>query len=116
MHIRLLLVCLFVTLTASAQSLKDYFKKQNRLIKDVEIFKSKDDSFVVAVIGVIEPDWWEILSIIKLKNGKILWQATFDSLPGEQSIRPDETTLNSADTFRCCITERKRNHFQPKKF
>jgi hypothetical protein len=87
MHIILILVSLLITLTTAAQTLKNDFIKKDSLIKDVQVFISKDDPSVVAVIAVTEPDWWETLSVVKLKNDKILWQASFDSLPVEQSIR-----------------------------
>jgi hypothetical protein len=81
------LVSFLTNLTISAQSLKNDFKKKDSLIKEVQVFKSKDDPFIVAVIAVTAPDWWETLSVLKLKNNKILWQASFDSMPVEQSIR-----------------------------
>ncbi|HEX6426065.1 MAG TPA: hypothetical protein VF008_00215, partial [Niastella sp.] len=83
----LILVSFLITLTTSAQSLMNYFKKKDSLIQDVQVFKSKDNPSVAAVIAVTDPDWWETLSVVKLKNNKILWQASFDSLPVEQSIR-----------------------------
>ena len=83
----LIFVFFLAALSASAQSLKGYFKKKDSLVKDVQTFKSKDGPSVVAVIAVTVHDWWETLSVVKLKNDQVLWQASFDSLPDEQSIR-----------------------------
>ncbi|MFT3701763.1 MAG: hypothetical protein QM802_05310 [Agriterribacter sp.] len=87
MRITITLIALSTTLTISAQSLNDYFKKQDSLVKEIQIFKSKNDPSILAVIAATEPDWWETLAIVKVKSDNILWQASFDSLPGEQSIR-----------------------------
>jgi len=51
MRIILILVSLLITLTTVAQTLKNDFKKKDSLIKDVQVFISKDDPSVVAVIN-----------------------------------------------------------------
>lgn len=74
-----ILLPFLLTLTTTGQSLKTYFKEKDSDLKYEQTFKSKDNPSIVAVISVFETDWWETLSIVRLKNDTVLWEATFDS-------------------------------------
>src|SRR3954469_13073422 len=81
-----LLACLFSN-EPFAQVIKNYFLQKDSTIKQVELMKGRYDPKIIAVIRIWEKDWWEGLSIIKYENNKISWEAKFDSIPAEQSIR-----------------------------
>ncbi|MGB4773676.1 MAG: hypothetical protein WBP45_00755 [Daejeonella sp.] len=67
--------------------LKRFFQKKDSTTKVIQIFESKDDSTILSAIYSREPDWWEKLSIVKSDGKRVLWEADFESLPVEQSIR-----------------------------
>lgn len=57
MRFRLLAILLAFSAMAQGQSLKNYFKKQDSSLREIQVFKSRADPHILAVIVVDEPDW-----------------------------------------------------------
>ncbi len=87
MRLVLLFLVTIIWTASEGQSLKQLLLKQHTECKDVQVIPCKSDPDLFIAILQQAPDWWETLAIVKYKNGKILWQGHFDSVPVEQSIR-----------------------------